>query len=63
MPRNTAEMLARAAEIGAGRERLGRDPRARSRVGEAIDGGLRGGGIVALLRLDHFGGDVTGAGP
>ncbi len=51
MASNAAELVANAGEIGAGRERFDRDPRARTRGGEAVDRGLCSRGIVELLML------------
>ena len=59
MPRNMAELVAGARETGAGCERLGRDTaRALAAAKRSMAAFVRG--IVALLRLDHFGGDVAG---
>ncbi len=60
-PRDAAELIAGAGETGAERERLGREAGAPGRLGEAIDGGLRAGFVVGLLRFDHFGRDIAGA--
>ena len=59
-PRDAAELVAGAGEAGDERQRLRRQRVALGRRGETVDGGFRGGFVVGLLRLDHFGGDVAG---
>ena len=59
--RDAAELLADPGETGAERERLGGDAGAGARRGETVERRSRRRFVVALLGLDHFGRNISGA--